>query len=301
MSVLNVPLEGCSAAALMRVAAQLLGVKHYRIGFPSTELAELFVPNARRLIEAAGGRIHTGAGVEALACDGDGVSGKWKLELAGGGRVQARFCVLAIPPQSLIGIMPEAWRRCPPFSDARAFQPSPYISTYIWLDRKLTGEKFWARTWCPNDLNTDFYDLSNIRQGWMGRDSVIASNIIYSHRANERSDQEIAAATLTELAEAFPAAKHASVRHTVINRIPMAIPCPAPGTECKRPATTTPLEGLYLAGDWTRTELPASMESAVHSGLAAAEEIWSGIRRPRRLVLPKRPTEGLAGWMRERR
>lgn len=111
---------------------------------------------------------------------------------------------------------------------------------------------------------------------------------IAEHRPDSKYDHQPAAA------------RHASVRHTVVNRIAMAIPCPAPGTECKRPSTTTQFEGLYLAGDWTRTELPASMESAVHSGLAAAEEIWSAIGRPRRLVVPKRPTEGLAGWMRER-
>jgi squalene-associated FAD-dependent desaturase len=301
MAVLNVPLERCSAAALMRVAAQLLGVMHYRVGFADSALSELFVPGARALIEACGGRIHTATTVAAIACDKHDAIDRWKLELPNGAGLRARFCVLAIPPQSLMTIVPQEWRQHPPFSDASAFQPSPYISTYIWLDRKLTHEKFWARIWRSSDLNTDFYDLSNIRQGWRQRNSVIASNIIFSHRANERSDQDIAAVTLKELAEAFPAAKRARVQHTVINRIPMAIPCPGPGTECRRPSTTTDLEGLYLAGDWTRTGLPASMESAVHSGLAAAEEVWSAIGRPRRLVLPKRPTEGFARWMREHR
>jgi squalene-associated FAD-dependent desaturase len=300
ISVLNVPLEQCSAAALMRVAARLLGVKRYCIGFSSTSLAELFAPAARKLIEAAGGRIHTESEVAAIASGSDGVGDRWRLQLAGGGFVHARFCVLAVPPQSLSRVVPQALRNIPPFSNASAFQPCPYISSYIWFDRKLTNEMFWARIWRRDDLNTDFYDLSNIRDGWADRDSVIASNIIFSHRASERSDDEIVAATLRELADACPAARRARVRHCVVNRVPMAIPCPAPGTESKRPTARTPLDGFYLAGDWTRTALPASMESAVHSGMAAAEEVWRAIGRPRQLVAPKRPTEGLARWMHER-
>jgi hypothetical protein len=51
-----------------------------------------------------------------------------------------------------------------------------------------------------------------------------------------------------------------------------------------------------IAGDWTDTGLPASMESAVHSGLAAAEAILEREGRQRRLVFPKRAPQGLAGW-----
>jgi squalene-associated FAD-dependent desaturase len=295
MTVLNVPLERCSAGALMRVFAQLIGLRRYHIGFADVGLAELFVPGARSLIEKHGGRIHIGTPVEHISRD-DGRG--WEIALADGMRLQARFCVAALPPQALGRLLPTEWRGLPPFRDLSVFEPSPYISSYIWFDRKLTRERFWARVWNPADLNSDFYDLSNIRRGWSGRNSVIASNIIHSHRAHRLSDEEIATATLKEIGDAIPAARSCAVRHVVINRIPLAIPCPTPGTECRRPATTTPLEGLYLAGDWTRTQLPACMESAVHSGLTAAEAIWKSIGRPRRLALPKRPTEGLAGWIR---
>ncbi|HET9445427.1 MAG TPA: hydroxysqualene dehydroxylase HpnE [Steroidobacteraceae bacterium] len=297
MALLNVPLEHCSAAALMRVFSQLVGIERYRIGFPNTALGELFAPAAADLIRESGGRVHTRTSVDAISRDGDG-AGAWNIQFSDGARLRARFCVLALPPQSLLDLIPEHWGGLQPFHDAKSFEPSPYISSYIWFDRKLTRERFWARIWSDADLNTDFYDLSNIRAGWSDRPSVIASNIIFSHRANCLSDAQILATTVEEVAEAFPGVRDAVIRHVAIHRIPMAIPCPAPGVESKRPANATPLAGLYLAGDWTRTALPASMESAVHSGFAAAEEIWRAIGRPRTLVLPKRPTEGLASWMR---
>jgi squalene-associated FAD-dependent desaturase len=297
MAVLNVPLERCSAGALLRVFAQMIGRKCYRIGFADVGLGEIFVPGACRLIERSGGRIQTRAPVDHIRprdCNG------WEIGLADGTRLHSRFCVAAVPPQALRRLLPHAWLDMAPFRDLDAFEPSPYVSSYLWFDHKLGNEKFWSRIWRSDDLNSDFYDLSNIRHGWRQRASVIASNIIYSHRAHTLSDEEIIAATVEEIRQAFPSAQRSRVRHAVINRVPMAIPCPVPGTEKKRPATTTPLAGLLLAGDWTSTELPASMESAVHSGGAAAEEIWRSIGRPRRLVLPKRPMEGLAGWVNRR-
>jgi squalene-associated FAD-dependent desaturase len=293
MSVLNVPLERCSAGALMRVFSQLAGLQRYAIGFADVGLAELFVPASIRLVEDAGGRIFCASPVQQIVCEG----GRFQaVALANGERVAARICVAAVPPQVLTGLLPPGYTGMPPFSDASAFEPSPYVSSYLWFDQKLTGEKFWARVWNPADLNTDFYDLSNIRRGWRDRDgSVIASNVIYSHRARQLSDDDIVSATVNEIQEAFPHARHASLRHAVVNRIPMAIPCPVPGSERRRPPTQTPIDGLLLAGDWTRTELPASMESAVHSGFSAAEEIWRSSGRPRSFVLPKRAPQGIAG------
>jgi uncharacterized protein with NAD-binding domain and iron-sulfur cluster len=138
----------------------------------------------------------------------------------------------ALPPRCLACLLPEEWRRMQPFKALeKNFEPSPYVSCYLWFDRKLTRKKFWARIWNPNGLNTDFYDLSNIRRGWSGREaSVMASNIIYSHRAEALSDEQIVARTVEEIEEAFPA-----------------------------------------AGRWQGT--------------------------PRRLVLPKRAPQGIAGWV----
>jgi 15-cis-phytoene desaturase len=285
MSVLNVPLDRCSAGALMRVFSQLAGLQSYAIGFADVGLAELFVPAATRLIEEAGGKIFCRSRVNRIICE----NGRFQsLAMDNGERVDARICVAAVPPQALAELLPSG--------DVSAFEPSPYVSCYLWFDRKLTREKFWARVWNPADLNTDFYDLTNIRRGWRERDgSVLASNVIYSHRARHLADEDIVTATLKEIGEAFPRADRSSLRHAVVNRIPMAIPCPVPGSERKRPPTRTAIDGLLLAGDWTNTELPASMESAVHSGFSAAEEIWRTSGRPRQFVLPKRTPQGVAG------
>ena len=173
-------------------------------------------------------------------------------------------------------------------------EPSPYVSTYLWFDRKITTEKFWALLCAPGRLATDFYDLSNIRPSLAGGPSVIASNIIYSHRARDLADDALVAAVVREIAEFAPQAAQARVRHAVVNRIPMAIVCPLPGFERKRPHPRSRASRLFLAGDWLRTGLPCSMESAARSGYLAAEEILAEAGRPQRLAIAKRRPGGLA-------
>ena len=267
LSVLNVPLERCSAAALLRVHSQLIGHRRLHFGFPAVGLGELFAPQAARLLD----RVILGA--EAVAID-RGVA------LADGTRIAADHVVTAVPPHDLerLGI------------PAPKVEPSPYVSVYLWFDRKLTRERFWALLGATTRLATDFYDLSNIRRGWAARPSVIAANIIYSHRARGMTNDEIVATTQCELAEFAPQARNARITHAVVNRIPMVIPCPVPGSESARPAPS-----VALAGDWTATGLPSSMESAVRSGLMAAEHVLRAAGRPRSLALPVRPSDGLAG------
>jgi 15-cis-phytoene desaturase len=291
LSIMNVPVDLCSAGALLRFYRRLVGHSRYNIAFPDRGLGELFAPQARARIEEAGGTILMNTEVTAFTGDEACTTG---VRLADGRLIRARFCVSSLPPQELRRALPRAWLdRHASFRDLAYFQPSPYVSTYIWFDRKLTDLKFWARTYEPQDLNCDFYDLSNINRGWKDRPSVIASNIIYCYRATEMTDGEIVCDTVRELAEFLPDATRAKVVHWDVHRIPMAIPCPHPCMERRRPPARTPIQGLLLAGDWTRTGLPSSMESAAFSGWRAADEVLAEIGRPHGLVVAHEEIEAV--------
>ena len=283
MVVMNVPLEDCSAAALLRVHAQLIGRRGIHFGFPAAGLSELYVPQAERLIRAAGGEVRRNAEVVRVQPE--------TVTLGDGTRIEARFCVLALPPQDLARLRPD-------LADTGAFLPSPYVSTYLWLDRKVTRERFFALPWSPGRMNYDFYDLTEIRPGWQARPSVIAANFIYAQRAAAMGDAALARAAHAELALFAPEAARARVIHADVHRIPMAICQPRPGTEAKRPATRTSVPGLFLAGDWTHTALPSSMESAARSGFLAAEAIVADLGRTQRFSLGVRSRDGIAGLVR---
>jgi squalene-associated FAD-dependent desaturase len=294
--VTNVPIERCSAAAILRIHAHLSGHRGLHFGFGAVGLSELYAAQAVRVIEQAGGAVRTGCGVKAIAGN-DRAEG---VVLDDGSILHAPHIVSAVPPQELASLLPPRWRNRKPFNALGVFEPSPYLSCYLWFDRRVMRERFMSFGWSPGRLNYDFYDLAQIRRGWAARPSIIASNIIYSHHANGMSDEEVVRATVQELSEHAPLAAQARLLHARVHHIPMAIPCPMPGTEVRRPEVRSGIAGLLLAGDWLRTRLPCCMEGAVRAGWLAAEQVLADGGMRVAIAIPPRPYDGLAGvvrWM----
>nr|MBF0683348.1 FAD-dependent oxidoreductase [Pseudomonas sp.] len=223
MALLNVPPEHCSAASLMRLFTQMLGHNDTCFGFPTVGLSELYVPGCIAAIEQSAGSVRTRCQATGVTLESDGF---YRVTTLAGEPLRARACVLAVPPAELAQLV----AHLPVAQHAARFEPSPYISCYLWFDRRLGAERFWARPWSPEEFNTDFYDLAEIRGYAPGAGSVIATNIIWSHRANGLSDDAIVAATRRELAEFVPSASQANLTAFAVHRIPMSIPCPHPGT-----------------------------------------------------------------------
>ncbi|HEX7047942.1 MAG TPA: hydroxysqualene dehydroxylase HpnE [Gammaproteobacteria bacterium] len=293
MAIMNVPLEQCSAGALFRFLKMMSGRSDFHFGFPTTGLADLYVPASLDVIASSGGETRCETPVRRIEMENGRVSG---VQLEDDERIDAQQCIVAVPPAALAQLFsgePLQQKIVPGLS---AFRPSPYISTYLWFSRKLTRERFWARIWSANNFNYDFYDLSNIRPRAQ-EGSLIATNCIFSERLASESDETIIEATLRELAEFIPEATRDCLQHARVHRIAMAIVMPKPGFEKRRPATRTSIHGLYLAGDWVRTAVPESMESAVRAGFLAAEAVAADRGIELRRALPLLPMQGVAGWL----
>ncbi len=291
MAILNVPVEKCSAASLMRLLAQGLGHNDLAFGFPKVGLSDLYAWPAIRVLQRNGSEVRFGCAVNGLVRQGSNVTG---VRLADGSSVEASAVVLAVPPTAIESVLP---RQHSLTKTAAGFEPSPYISCYLWFDRMLSDARFWARPWSPGCFNTDFYDLSNIRDGTTGRGSMLATNIIWSHRAAELSDREIIDATLAEIADFAPAARQANLIGAAVHHIPMSVPCAAPGIETSRPAIHQE-KGLFIAGDWVDTGLPFCMESATRAGALAAEQLLAERGITAKLALPTPVPGGLTKWLR---
>ncbi|HEX6929192.1 MAG TPA: FAD-dependent oxidoreductase, partial [Gammaproteobacteria bacterium] len=295
MAIMNVPLEQCSAGALFRFLKMMSGRSDFHFGFPTTGLADLYLPRSLDAVRMAGGDARAQVPVRRIVVENGRVAA---VTLDDGTRLDASQCVATVTPDALAQLLPAHVQALVP--GLAAFRPSPYISTYLWFSRKLTRERFWARIWSPDNFNYDFYDLSNIRSRTRAG-SLIATNIIFSERHSHADDETIVAVTLRELAEFLPGARREHLEHFRVHRIAMAIIAPHPGFEQHRPATATSVDGLFLAGDWVRTGIPESMESAVRAGFLAAEAAARGRGIELQLALPLLPMRGLAGWLWRRR
>jgi uncharacterized protein with NAD-binding domain and iron-sulfur cluster len=91
---------------------------------------------------------------------------------------------------------------------------------------------------------------------------------------------------LDELRSIWPAAAEAQLLHHRVLTQPGAVFSIRPGTDAMRPAQRTPIAGLYLAGDWTTTGWPATMEGAVRSGNMAVESLLASLGRPEAVLVP---------------
>jgi len=108
------------------------------------------------------------------------------------------------------------------------------------------------------------------------------------------SRAEITDLCLRELREILPAARDARLLKATVIKETAATFSPTPGSDRLRPAQASPVDNLFLAGDWTSTSWPATMEGAVRSGYLAAQAILSSDGSPQRLLQPDLPPEGLA-------
>ena len=297
LALLNVPLEQCSATAALRVFRLMMGRSGWHFGFPKVGLAQLYVPGCCRSVLRSGGQVLFGARVQRLRVEQGRLVG---LETDDGRVLPTRRCVLALPPQDVAALASTEPALQGLATAARYFRPSPYQSTYVWFDRRITRERFWARTWSPQNLNTDFYDLANIRPALAEGGSVIACNAIGPQVRADWPDERIVEQTMREIEQFVPAARQARVLHTRVHRVAMAVPQPRPGTEGLRPPADTAVDGLWVAGDWTDTSLPCSMESAARSGALAAEAVLDDLGRQLRIAIDPPETRGLVGLLRHR-
>jgi zeta-carotene desaturase len=99
------------------------------------------------------------------------------------------------------------------------------------------------------------------------------------------------------LRRVFPAAREAKLVRWKIVTEREAVFSVRPGMDRIRPPQTTPIPGLFVAGDWTATGWPATMESAVRSGYLAAEAVLASFGMKGRFVVDDLPRGWLARWM----
>ncbi len=276
LSMLNVPIELCSAAELCLLVKDWAGVKDRHIGFAKTGLGDMYTKNAGDYIAARGGTIEKNTTVNRIIFSSKSID---HLEVECNGsrsKLTSDLYVSALNPLQLKNLLPAQSLSMDFFGNLKAFKGVSYISVNIWFDRKITRKKFWALlddSEMRGYLNMDFYDLSNIYETRKGS-SYIASNIIYSELFENLSDREIVQKTLEELHEIFPR-MDANVIHSHVHRIPYVIYAPYPGMRRHKLPHKTPIPNFYLCGDWTNKHIPQCMEAAAQSGFECAQAIQS--------------------------
>jgi len=298
VSALNERLEQMDVAHARKVF--LDGFLRHRDGFrmeiPLVPLGELYGSRLERWLAARGVSLRLTTGVRSVEADEEGaVSG---VTLRSGEAVAADFVVLAVPFDRVAAMLPGGLaERVPALAGLDALHASPITGIHLWFDRPV----------CPFDHVVtigrqiqwvfNHTAIQGRRPGDAEHGQYLQLVVSASYDLLALDKSQVLAAVLAELGEIWPAARDATLLRSWVVTEHGATFAVRPGVDAHRPPQRTPVEGLFLAGDWTATGWPATMEGAVRSGFQAAEGVLQDLGRPARLVRPGLRPGPLARWL----
>jgi len=262
LAALNQLPSHAAAPSFARVLGEMFGgdARAAAIAMPTKPLHAMYAEPARAYIEGHGGIVLTGAPAT-VRIEGGKLAGVSSAT----DRWHPRAVIAAIPWFAIDDLFEGDLSSVGPLiARARTMVSSPVVTVNLWFDRPLFDEPFiglpgrtmqWAFDKRPGFGNGAAY-MSLVSSG--------AASLL------QRSNAELIALAVQELLEAIPGTRSNQLLRASVVREPRATFSLAPG-QPQRPGTQTPIEGLYLAGDWIATGLPATIESAVRSGHRAAD------------------------------
>ena len=285
----------------------------YRVGIPSVPLADLY-EGCREAVVQRGGEVRLRCGIREIRVRDARFS---SAVLEDGTEISADACVAALPHDVLPNLLPREMGEGHSFiAGLRNIKTSPITGVHLWYDRTVMTEPFLTlldhtTQWifnktllyrAPETNGPDARPSERAAVPAEGPDGQYLQLVISaSYDLVSRSRQEIIDLCRRELAEVLPATRDAKLNKATVIKEINATFSPAPGVDQWRPAQATPLENLVLAGDWTRTGWPSTMEGAVRSGYLAAEALLKNFGEPANFLQPDLPFEGLSKFWAARR
>jgi squalene-associated FAD-dependent desaturase len=265
VSAINEELDRMAASHGLQVFALgfLARSDSYQMGIPHVPLAQLYSAEAWRKYSTVS--IQQRVAIEGMPVQDGSIACLETRE----GPVQADAYVSAVPFERLKTLLPDV------VGDMSSFTHSPITGIHLWFDRPITD--------IPHATLLD----RTIQWFFNKEDGKHVQLVVSASRSLlPLSRQEVIDLALRELKEFFPAVAEAElVRAHVVKEVRATFSA-CPHLEEQRPRSATKLKNLFLAGDWTRSGWPATMEGAVRSGYLAAESVTKYFGDARRFLVP---------------
>ena len=206
------------------------------------------------------------------------------------------FCILAVPYFTITKLLPDDATGRDLAATAERFESSPITGIHLWFDRKITD--------LPHAVLLDrtiqwMFQKSQLLDDRVGAAASTAQGsylelvVSSSKSLVSMRREEIIELALRELAEFFPTVKDAQLVKAAVIKEVHATYSAQPQSDTYRPSTVTQWPNIFLAGDWTATGWPATMEGAVRSGYNAAEALTRAAGEAKQFRVPDLPATGL--------
>ncbi len=258
-----------------------------RMGIPTVPLTELY-NSARDYITTRGGTVRFRNSVQSFMPTARGVRLKLQDSLQNSND-EFDYAVLAVPFDSLAKLLPDSSESAELRAKLAYFETSPITGVHFWFDRQITDLDH--AVLLDRTIQWMFHKSKLLGRNLEG--SYVELVISSSKLLIEKSRQEIIDLALKELHEFFPAACEAKLLKSTVIKEVNATFSPTPGIDRYRPSQPTPWPRIFLAGDWTATGWPATMEGAVRSGYLAAKAVTKTSGSAKNFLVPDLPATGL--------
>jgi zeta-carotene desaturase len=290
-SALNADIENIAVHYAAKVIRELFmnSAEAGGMGMSSVPLSELYA-GAERFLSERGSRVLYNTHVEGMVWDEE--TSQWSVTTRSG-TLESDHVVLALPFEAMGKLLPSL----PAAEDAAELickieqhEHWPLCSVHLWFDREITDLEHAVL------LDREIHWLYNKGrlQPWRKLKGSYVELVVSASKAFVAlSREEAIAQSVRELAEFFPIVEEAKIEKAVLIKEVRATFGVPPGIDAARPDAVSPWPQLFLAGDWTDTGWPSTMESAARSGHLAAEALCRATGEPQRFIIPDLKPRGL--------
>jgi squalene-associated FAD-dependent desaturase len=264
----------------------------WRVQVPRVPLNELYGRPVEEWLRARGVEVRTSAAVREVEFSEGAATG---LVLREGSRISLDDVIMTVPHYRVATLLPETLRTRSEWTAIERIETAPISSVHLWFDRSITE--------LPHAVL-----VGRLSQWLFNRSAIFGQRecegghyyqvvISASRGVKAISQEETIESVVAELASIWPESSRAQLLRARVVTEQRAVFAPTPGVDRLRPAQRTGIPNLTLAGDWTQTGWPATMEGAVRSGYLAAECVLARRGTAIQLVQPDLPVAPLSRWL----
>jgi len=249
----------------------------FQVELPNVPLGRLYGVELQSWLRDHGVEVVVSAPVRRIQIENGRAVG---VELRSDEVLPAEQLVSALAFERLLDVLPaDVIDGTPTFANLRNLTHSPITSVHAWFDRSATELPHVVLVDC---LGQWVFNRGEVTPGEHYLQVVVSAARLLRDLGRDETERRV----IAELRDLFPSLQGATLRRAKVITDQLATFSAAPGVDRWRPKQQSPLANLYLAGDWTATGWPATMEGAVRSGYLAADALLKNLGRTVKCLQP---------------